>query len=83
MESQDEGQMHELLGLGVQRTGRVRLLEVFGVALPRVEIASAKIRHRFLPSALDDGGRQARCCNKVATLAVFRTERGPSNLSVT
>jgi hypothetical protein len=45
VQGEDQGQMHQLLGLGVQGTGGVGLLEVVGVGLARVEVASAKLRH--------------------------------------
>jgi len=48
MQSQDEGQVHQLLGLGVERPSVVRLLEVIGVALAGVEVPLSNIRHAYM-----------------------------------
>jgi len=48
MQSQDEGKVHQLLGLGIERPSVVRLLEVIGVALAGVEIALSNIRHAYM-----------------------------------
>src|ERR1019366_5624041 len=48
MQSQDERQVHQLLGLGVERPSVVRLLEVIGVALAGVEVALSNIGHAYM-----------------------------------
>ena len=45
MQRQDQGEVHQLLSLGVQRSSVVGLLEVICVGLARVEVPLAWIRH--------------------------------------
>jgi hypothetical protein len=45
MEREDEGKVHQLLGLGVQGAGGMNLLEVVRVALARVEVTAPEFRH--------------------------------------
>jgi hypothetical protein len=48
MKSEDKSQVHQLLGLGVERSGRMDFLEVVGVALVGVEVSATEIRHVLL-----------------------------------
>src|SRR5689334_19002900 len=48
MQSEDQCQVHQLLGLGVEHAWCMTLLEVIGVALGSVEVAAANVWH-FLP----------------------------------
>jgi len=53
MKCEDQSQVHQLLGLGVERSGGMDFLEVVGVALVGVEVAAAEIRHVSLLQTLD------------------------------
>ncbi len=53
MKGEDQSQVHQLLGLGVERSGGMDFLEVVGVALVGVEVAAAEIRHVSLLQTLD------------------------------
>src|SRR5690348_10517217 len=55
MQGEHKSQVHQLLGLGVQCACGMRLLEVVGVALLRVEVASPKLKH-FPPRKLRPDG---------------------------
>jgi hypothetical protein len=48
MQGKDKGEVHQLLGLGVQCTCGMRLLEEIGVAFVRVEVPAPKVRHFHL-----------------------------------
>jgi hypothetical protein len=45
MEGEDEGKVHQLLGLGVERASGMSLLEVVCVALAGVEVTAPEFRH--------------------------------------
>ena len=45
MEGEDKGQVHQLLGLGVQRASVMNLLEVIRVALAGVKVTAPAFRH--------------------------------------
>jgi len=45
VQGKNQRQVHQLLGFRVQGTCRVSLLEVIGVALARVKVSTAKLRH--------------------------------------
>ena len=53
MKGEDQGQVHQLLGLGVERSGGMYFLEVLCVAFVGVEVAAAEIRHVSLLQTLD------------------------------
>jgi hypothetical protein len=53
MKGEDQSQVHQFLGLGVERSGGMDFLEVVRVALVGVEVAATKIRHFFLLETLD------------------------------
>jgi hypothetical protein len=48
MKGENQSQVHQLLGLGVERSGGMDFPEVVGVALVGVEVAATEIRHLFL-----------------------------------
>jgi hypothetical protein len=48
MKGEDQSQVHQLLGFGVERSRGMDFLEVVGVALVGVEVAATEIRHVFL-----------------------------------
>lgn len=54
MEGEDQSQVHQLLGLGVEHARGMSLFEVLGVTLARVEVATANFRH-FPPHHLEPG----------------------------
>ena len=45
VQGEDKGKVHQLLGLGVQSACRMRLLEVVGVGLSRVEVSRTDVWH--------------------------------------
>jgi hypothetical protein len=53
MQGEDQSQVHQLFGLGVQCSGGMDFLEVVGVALVGVEVPASEIRHVFLLQTLD------------------------------
>jgi hypothetical protein len=52
MKSKNQGQVHQLLRLGVERSGGMDFLEVVGVALVAVEVTATEIRHGSLLQTL-------------------------------
>jgi len=53
MKGEDQSQVHQLLGFGVERSRGMDFLEVVGVALVGVEVAATEIRHVFLLQTLN------------------------------
>ena len=85
MQSQDEGQVHQLLGLGVERPSVVRLLEVIGVALAGVEVALSNIRHAYMlprPSGLFGAARDRLKDGKSRSGSRSRRLAGGSNTTL-
>jgi hypothetical protein len=54
MKGEDQGQVHQLLGLGVEHARSMSFFEVLGVALAQIEVATANFRH-FLPHHVEPG----------------------------
>jgi hypothetical protein len=51
MEGEDKSEVHQLLGLGVQCSRGMGLLEEIGVALVRVKVPAPKVRHVHLANS--------------------------------